>query len=89
MKRPNRRKVILLRLIKRKSCRNTGWHGFGVFDKAVSSWFDNVSEEHGLTEDGKTVPPFLRIFRVIPVSTRSNRRHEVWLLRRQPSVCAR
>ncbi len=26
--------------------------------KGVSSWFDNVSEEHGLTEDGKTVPPF-------------------------------
>ena len=35
-----------------------GYHGFGVFDKAVSSCFDNVSEEHGLTEDGNTVPPF-------------------------------
>ena len=45
----------------RKSGQNSGWHGFGVFDKAVSSWFDNVSEEHGLTEDGKTVPPFSRI----------------------------
>ncbi len=30
----------------------------GVFDKAVSSSFDNLSEEHGLTEDGKTVAPF-------------------------------
>ena len=41
--------------------RNMGWHGFGVFDKAVSSWFDSVSEDHGLTEDGKTLPPFSRI----------------------------
>ena len=39
-----------------------GYHGFGVFDKAVSSWFDNVSEEHGLTEDGKTVPPTIAAF---------------------------
>ncbi len=31
----------------------------GVFDKAVSSSFDNLSEEHGLTGDGKTEPPFL------------------------------
>ncbi len=29
----------------------------GVFDKAVSSWFGNASDEHGLTEDGKTVAP--------------------------------
>ena len=29
----------------------------GVFDKAVSSWFDDVSEEHGFTEDGKTLEP--------------------------------
>ena len=35
-----------------------GWHGFVVFDKAVSSSFGNVPNEHGLTEDGKTVPPF-------------------------------
>ena len=34
-----------------------GCHGFGVLDKAVSSWFDNVPEEHRLTEDGKTVAP--------------------------------
>ncbi len=34
----------------------------GVFDKAVSSWFDHLSEEHGLTEDGKTVAPFPLIF---------------------------
>ena len=29
----------------------------GDFDKAVSSLCDKVSEEHGLTEDGKTVVP--------------------------------
>ncbi len=29
----------------------------GGFDKAVSSLCDKVSEEHGLTEDGKTVVP--------------------------------
>ena len=33
-----------------------------VFDKAVSSWFDNASEEHGLTEDGKTVAPIFVAF---------------------------
>ena len=38
------------------------YHGFGVFDKAVSSLFDNVFEEHGITEDGKTVAPFSRRF---------------------------
>ena len=43
-----------------------GWHGFGVFDKTVSSWFDNVPEEHGLTEDGKTLPPFFRPFVFAP-----------------------
>ena len=32
-----------------------GCHGVEVFDKDVSSWLDNISEEHGLTEDGKTV----------------------------------
>ncbi len=32
-----------------------------VFDKAVSSSFDTVSKEHGLTEEGKTVAPFSRI----------------------------
>ena len=42
--------------------RNTGFHGFGVFDKAVSSWLDNASEEHGLTEDGKTVAPLFATF---------------------------
>lgn len=31
---------------------NTGCHGFGVFDKAVSSWLNNEFEVHGLTEDG-------------------------------------
>ncbi len=36
-----------------------GRHGFGVFDKAVASKFEILSEEHGLTEDGKTGPPFL------------------------------
>ena len=30
--------------------------------KGVSSWFDNVSEEHGLTEDGKTVAPIFMAF---------------------------
>ena len=35
-----------------------GCHGLGVFDKAVSSQCDNDIEEHGLTEDGKTVAPF-------------------------------
>ena len=39
--------------------RYLGCHGFGVFDKAVSSWFENISEEHGLTEDGKTVAPII------------------------------
>ncbi len=29
----------------------------GVFSKAVSSRFDDAFEEHGLTEDGKTVAP--------------------------------
>ena len=61
MKPPNWRKLIRLRLNERKSGQITGWHGFGVFDKAVSSWFDNVSEEHGITEDDKTVPPFSRV----------------------------
>ncbi len=41
----------------RHSDPKTGCHGFGVFDKAVASWFDTISEEHGLTEDGKTVAP--------------------------------
>ena len=36
-----------------------GCYGFGVFDKAVFSWFDTESEEHDLTEDGKTVVSFL------------------------------
>ncbi len=39
-----------------------GCHGFGVLDKAMSSWFDNLSEEHGLTEHGKTVPRFSRLY---------------------------
>ena len=43
------------------SSQNSEWHGFGVFDKVVSSWFNNVPEEHGLTEDGKTVPPYSQI----------------------------
>ena len=30
----------------------------GVFDKAVCSPFNNVSDEHGFTEDGKSVSPF-------------------------------
>ena len=49
-----------------------GCHGFGVFDKAVSSWFENVSEEHGLTEVGKTVPPFSKIS--VPKSLRLQQR---------------
>ena len=61
MKRPNCDRVILLRLIGVIAMETRGYHGFGVFDKAVSSWFNNVFEEHGLTEDGKTVPPFLRL----------------------------
>ena len=39
--------------------RSSGCHGFGAFDKAGSSWFDAVSEEHGLTEDGETVAPII------------------------------
>ncbi len=67
-------------LYRRKCDRNSGCHGFGVFDKAVSSWFDNVSEEHGLTEDGKTVAPFSqtsvtmcwgRVFRFQKLDTRA------------------
>ena len=46
----------------RSSGRNPEWHGFGVFDKAVASWFDNVSEKYGLTEDGKTVAPLFADF---------------------------
>ncbi len=45
------------------------WHGFTVFGKAVSSSFDNVSEEHGLTEDGKTVPPVIAAFCSISTSS--------------------
>ena len=30
---------------------------FGAFDKAVSLWCENAFEEHGHTEDGKTVAP--------------------------------
>ena len=48
-----------------KFSRSSGCHGFGVFDKAVSSCFDNVFEEHGLTEDGKTVAP--RIPATVPL----------------------
>ena len=41
----------------------------GVFDKAVSSWLDNASEEHGLTEDGKTVAlfPWLFVLKALPL----------------------
>ena len=36
------------------------------FDKAVASRVDNVSEERGLTDDGKTVAPiFIATFRVL------------------------
>ncbi len=42
--------------------RNSGCDGFGVFDKAVSLWFDIGFEEHGLTEDGKTLAPFFTDF---------------------------
>ena len=41
---------------------NSGCHGLTVFGKAVSSIVDNVSEEHGLTEDGKTVAPMIVAF---------------------------
>ena len=41
---------------------NTECHGFGVFDKPVPSLFNNVFEEHGLPEDGKTVAPFIETF---------------------------
>ena len=42
---------------------------FGVFDKAVSSWFDDVSDEHGLTKDGKTVAAIIGAY--WPISTSS------------------
>ena len=42
--------------------RNSGCHGFGVFDKAVSLWFGTGFEEHSLTEDRKTVAPFFTDF---------------------------
>jgi hypothetical protein len=45
---------------RRKEYRSSGCYGLGVFDKAVPSWCDNVSEERGLTEDGKTVAHFSR-----------------------------
>ncbi len=47
---------------KQKSGRKKGCHGFGVFDKAVSSWFEDASEEHGFTEDGKTVAYMISAF---------------------------
>ena len=52
----------------------------GVFDKALSSWIDNVPEEHGLTEDGKTVAPFFIAFcskRTSAPETRSSKRQLV------------
>ena len=39
--------------------RNSGCLGFTIFGKAVSSRFDKVSNEHGLNEDGKYVPPII------------------------------
>ncbi len=53
-------------------CYVTGYHGLGIFDKAVSSSFDNISEERGLTEDGKAVAPFSRIS--VTKSLRSSQR---------------
>ncbi len=38
-----------------KEIRTSGCHGFTVFGKEVASSFDNVSQEHRLTEDGKAV----------------------------------
>ena len=35
----------------------------GVFDTAMSSFFENAFEEHGLTEDGKTVAPVIEAYR--------------------------
>ena len=60
--------------------RNSGCHGFEVFDKAVSSWLDDASEEHGLTEDGKTVPP---IYQYIPFQTHFVPRNETILSSRR------
>jgi hypothetical protein len=39
-----------------------------VFDKAVSSWCENACEEHGLTEDGKTVAPTIKAFCSLSIS---------------------
>ena len=58
MERPNFGRAVPLCLIGVIAEETQGWHGFGVFDKAVSSWVDDMPNEHGLTEDGKTVPPF-------------------------------
>ena len=57
---------------------DSGWHGLGVFDKAVSSWFDNMSEEHGLTEDGKTVAPFSRLISQTETTQKSRKVPHRW-----------
>ncbi len=62
----NFRQVMLLLPVGAVAEKTRGWHSFGVFDKAVSSWCDNLPEEHGLTEDGKTVPPFFLPFVFVP-----------------------
>ena len=53
-----------------------GCHGFGVFDKAVSSRVNNAFEELGLTEDDKTVAPFILAFNqtLRPKNTLNSRR---------------
>ena len=57
MKRPDWRTGNAVAPDERNREQNLGCHGFGVFDMAVSSWFDNMSEDYGFTEDGKTAIP--------------------------------
>ena len=48
----------------------------GAFDKAVSSCCDKAFEEHGLTDEGKTVAPILlRLF--VPKAFSQQRKHPI------------
>ena len=63
MKRPNLSSGNTFGTNRWNGTRNSGCHGFSVFDEAVSLRSDNASKEYGLTEDSKTVAPVLTAFR--------------------------
>ncbi len=56
----------------------------GVFDKVASSWRDNAFENHGLTEDGKTVAPIIEAFvpKAFPLP---QRKHPIFISLQHPS----